>query len=209
MPGLPAGGEANRRGPAEISCGNAPLIWAGGMAETGATVVAVLVAVLLAAGIWRQFVPMGRIGQIFDAVGIVPQWRFYAQADIAQDMGYFDDPHLLARTAGPDGPPGDWIPAFWLEDRRLLDMAWNPRRRSSSQLIDFLLVLANRERGGNAKPVDRKAVITSIPYLSVLRHCLDRIPLPEGGRIQFAVATTSGRGERSPVLRFCSEWHEP
>lgn len=161
-----------------------------------------LVVALLTIGAWRQFVPAGRWGQLWDMVALVPQWRFYAQNGIAEDEAWFDDPHLLVRTAASDRQ-GDWEPVFWLEERSLLEAVWNPRRRAREHLVEFMELLS--EQCG----VRADVPVHSLPYLAILRLCLELVPLPAGTRLQFAVVRARGRGERQPALGFLSQWHTP
>lgn len=174
------------------------------MADPLAWLIVSGVAGLLLAGVVRQAVPVGRLGTLLDALGLVPQWRFFAQSDIAGNASRFADPHLLVRVASEGGTISAWQPVFWQDDRKLVASLWNPHRRRSEQVLEFLNVLCAADRGTDpAKRAD------TIPYLAVLRLCLEARPLANGESLQFAVATTLGRDLRDPEPRFLSGWHRP
>ena len=78
-------------------------------------------------------------------------------------------------------------------------------RRSRAAILEpaLLLALGEDAPGQRARP-------TALTYLTVLRHCLDRLPPDDGEAIQFAIVQTRGRsdtGARPITLRFLSAWH--
>lgn len=174
------------------------------MAEALTWLIVPGVAALLLAGVIRQALPVGRVGYLLDALGLVPQWRFFAQSDIAGNAWRFADPHLLLRVASEDGTMSAWQPVYWQDDRRAVATLWNPHRRRSEQLLEFLNVLCTADR--DTDPAKRTG---TIPYLALLRLCLEKRPLANGESLQFAVATTLGRDRRDPEPRFVSDWHRP
>jgi hypothetical protein len=175
------------------------------MLDLTATLLPWLVAALLAVGLTRQFAVSGRTGLRLDRLAIVPQWKFYGQSRIASDPSTFDDLHLLARRSANPAGPGEWQALLWAAERRWIDALWNPRGRSRAAIAESALLLALGEDtpGQHARP-------TALSYLTVLRHCLDRLPPGEGEAIQFAIVQTRGRsanGPRPTKLRLLSAWH--
>lgn len=175
------------------------------MLETTAPLLPWLVTLLLAVGLARQFAVSGRTGLLLDRLAIVPQWKFYGQSRIAIDPSTFDDLHLLARRSTSPADPGEWQPLHWPDERRWADALWNPQGRSRAAIAEPALLLAL----GEDTP-DQPARPTALTYLTVLRHCLDRLPPDEGEAIQFAIVQTRGRSDSGPrptTLRFLSAWH--
>ena len=175
------------------------------MLEGTAPLLPWLVALLLALGLARQFTVSGRTGLLLDRLAIVPQWKFYGQSRIASDPSAFDDLHLLARLSSSPVDPGAWQPLLWPEERRWIDALWSPHGRSRAAILEpaLLLALGEGTAGQRARP-------TALTYLTVLRHCLDRLSPDEGEAIQFAILQTRGRnanGPRPTTLRFLSAWH--
>jgi hypothetical protein len=172
------------------------------MSDMAARATPLLVAVLLALGLWRQFAASDRGWLLLDQLAIVPQWKFFGQKAIVSDAGCFDDLHLLARRANPAGAPGDWQELVWSDERRAIEAIWNPRARSRDTLLETLGHLVFASRGGT-EPVPP----TALSYLRLLRCCLDRLPLEQDGSLQFAIAATRGREGHAVALRFLSGWH--
>lgn len=161
-----------------------------------------LVSVLLVWTLSRQFAVLGRRGQALDALGIVPQWKFFAQQRIDGDPVVFVDLHLLVRTATGAAAPGPWQVLLHWHDRPLRHALWNPRQAGRSMIGEYATQLAKSTTGSTgALPP------TALAYLTVLRFCLDRTALDHPAVLQFAVAVTLGRGNRDPQLRFVSGWH--
>ncbi len=157
----------------------------------------IAVALLLGVTLLRQFAVAGPGWDRLDRLAIVPQWKFFGQGGIATDPNWFDDYHLLARSAAT-AEPGGWQELLWSDDCASGEWLWNPGRRWHEALIIELARLAM----GGTRPQP-----TALAYLTVLRLCLDRFPLAEGDALQFAIVATRGRGERQITLRFVSEWH--
>lgn len=177
------------------------------MLEATAKLLLWLVALLLALGLTRQFAVSGRTGLLLDRLAIAPQWKFYGQSRIASDPSAFDDLHLLARRSTSPADPGEWQPLLWPDERRWVDSLWSPHGRSRAAILEpaLLLALGEDAPGQRARP-------TALTYLTVLRHCLDRLPPREGEAIQFAIVQTRGRSDSGPrplTLRFLSAWHIP
>ena len=175
------------------------------MLETTASLLPWLVALLLVLGLTRQFTVSGRTGLLLDRLSILPQWKFYGQSRIASDPSTFDDLHLLARRSSSPADPGAWQPLLWPDERRWIDALWKPHGRSRAAILEpaLLLALGEDTAGQRARP-------TALTYLTVLRHCLDRLSPDEGEAIQFAIVQTRGRsnsGPRPTTLRFLSAWH--
>lgn len=148
-------------------------------------------AVLLLLGVARQFSLLGARGELLDQIGLLPQWKFFGQARIGADPTAFDDLHLLARTGG-----GEWRELLWWDDRPFIETFWKPHDRWQLFIAQQMMALLSAE---NVDP-------TGLAYLTLLRFCLDKA---EGEPIQFAIACSGGRGERSLSLRFLSGWHRP
>lgn len=161
-----------------------------------------VVAALLAIGLAGQFTVLGRRGLLLDRLAIVPQWKFFGQNIIATDPGWSDDHHLLARSSPAVGNPGPWTELDWCDDRPLMQALWNPRARGREELAERIEHLVRVQRC-NSGPLPQE----SLAYLTVLRHCLDRLALPPGHALQFAVAVTRGRRDRSLALGPLSAWH--
>lgn len=160
------------------------------------------VIVLLAIGLTRQFAVVGPRGVLLDRLAIIPQWKFFGQAFIAADPGWSDDLCLLARISPDPETPGAWDNVLWWEDRPFSHAVWNPALRSRDAVGEAMMLLVQSE------PDDATRVRpVALAYLTVLRGCLDRLPLADGEALQFAVAATRGRGERPVFLRFLSAWH--
>jgi len=162
------------------------------------------VGVLLLVGLTRQFTTVGPRGQLLDALAIVPQWKFFGQARIASDPACFDDLCLLARASSDEGDPGAWENVLWWEDRRISQAFWNPGLRRKSVIGESMMLLAMSAENGTPR-----ARPTALAYLTVLRYCLDHQILADGAALQFAIASTRGRGDRLVALRVLSEWHTP
>lgn len=149
-----------------------------------------LAGLLLAAGVVRQFGRLSQRGLLLDTLGILPQWKFFGQSRVAAPEGVFDDFHLLARRDAEA-----WCEVLCWGERSLLSALWNP-----SDLARLTVAEPVVELGRHGQQAT-----TSLPYLIVLRHCLDR--LGEGSPVQFAVVSTRGRGQDAPRLAFLSAWH--
>jgi hypothetical protein len=154
-----------------------------------------LVALALILTIRAQFVNPGPRAALLNDLALIPQWKFFGQAHIASDTAVFDDLHLLARCA-TDGEIGEWQELLYWDDRPWWTIIWHPRDRFGFYLGQQMFAL--RYAGDEAEP-------TSMPYLVLLRYCLDQ---SESDRtLQFALASTAGRGERPVQLHFLSQWH--
>jgi hypothetical protein len=155
-----------------------------------AELVLALIVGLFAAGVVRQFGQLSQRALLLDSLGILPQWKFFGQSRVAREEGEFDDYHLLARQG-----TGGWQEVLCFKERTLLSALWNPGDLAKLTLAEPVVELGRHGQ----------QAMTSLPYLIVLRHCLDR--QGEGEAVQFAVVTTRGRGEQEPQLAFLSAWH--
>ena len=151
-----------------------------------------LVVMLFAAGVVRQFGQLGQRGVVLDALALLPQWKFFGQREIAGEVGEFDDYHLLARRAH-----GPWQEVLCWHERGLVSALWDPAGPSRLLLAEQVVRLGSGETES----------MTALPYLIVLRHCLDRLAPSQVEPAQFAVAVTRGRSEQEPTLAFLSAWH--
>lgn len=163
----------------------------------GSMVVAAVV-VLLALGLVRQFTTLSGRWILADRLALLPQWKFFGQTRIARDDGVFDDLHLLVRRA-ENGQPGPWQDLFWRTERGALGWLWNGQARSSAAILTRLVALA---AGTDDVPP------TNLAYLTLLLYAIERTDLPAGATLQFALASTRGRGTRGPQVRFLSQWHQ-
>jgi hypothetical protein len=157
-----------------------------------AELVLALVVALLAAGVLRQFGQISPRGVLLDTLALLPQWKFFGQREIAGEVGEFDDYHLLARRG-----TGAWQEVLCWRERGLLSALWDPAGPSRLALAEQVVRLGSGET----------ASMTALPYLIVLRHCIDRLTPDDGEAVQFAVAVTRGRSEQEPKLAFLSAWH--
>lgn len=157
------------------------------MGDPVSTAALVLVAVLLGAGVVRQFGRLGPRGVLLDALAVLPQWKFFAQQAVGSDEAVFDDHHLLVR-----GAQGGWQPLLWHEERRWHEAAWNPQQYSRAVL---LAAMANLAGPGAAADNSQAALI-------LMRHALEERFEP----LQLAIARTRGRGARVPQLVWLSPW---
>jgi hypothetical protein len=174
------------------------------MVEIAARALIVVVCLLLACGLTRQFMVGSAVWVMLDHLAIVPQWKFFAQRSIDGNSEAFDDFHLLVRTAQRNEEPGEWRELLHYGERRWRHSVWNPRNYSRSLVVQHgqhLADVESREQNG-IQP-------SGLSYLTVLRFCLDRAPLGQGAALQFAVAGTRGRGTRELEVRFVSAWHCP
>ncbi len=172
------------------------------MADAVAALIFAGVAVLLTASTLQQFRQLGPRGQWLDTLALLPQWKFFAQAAVAQDPAWSDDWHLLARIAetGSAGQAGAWQPVLWPEDRRWWQAIWNPHERSRAHLLAYAERLSQADAAELVDP-------TGLAYLTVLRACFRAVALSDGHMLQFAVVATRGREARAVRLRFLSLWH--
>ena len=177
------------------------------MVELTGIAALLVVAALLLAGVWRQCVPLSSRADIFDALGILPQWKFFAQAAVGQRDDNFDDLHLLARLAGDGGAVGPWQRVFAHAERRWTQALWNPHMRSHGMIGGSIASLVELE-----DKAGRDQFHSSLHYLTLLRHCLDKVPPGPVDAVQFAIIATRGRGagkrrERPLFVRYVSAWH--
>jgi len=70
---------------------------------------------------------------------------------------------------------------LWWEDRPVRHAFWNPHGRSRAALGSAALLLATTEASTHWK-----AEPTALAYLTVLRHCLDTLPVRDGSRCSSA-----------------------
>lgn len=172
------------------------------MADFTAYAVLSLVIAMLTLSVWRQFNKLGPRGQILDGIGILPQWKFFAQSVMANNDDIFDDFHLLVRLADHRGKTWQWEEIFWNAERTWLEMFWNPDLRPRGE-IQLRLWQVSSNRFNTHDPRYQ----TSLAYLTLLRHCLDCVELTPHQAMQFAIAATTGREERPVTVRFVSSWH--
>lgn len=163
-----------------------------------------LVAGLLMLGVWRQFTLLGPRGQLFDGLGLVPQWRFFAQSTLATHDDQLEDHHLLVRLSDGLGTARPWVQIFWDDERRLSEAAWNPQMRAKAGIHERILLATLCGETGSEEQFQ-----SSLTYLTVLRYCLDHVETLGGEALQFAVATTAGREQRPLSVKFVSAWHTP
>ena len=167
-------------------------------------ILAAVVALLLGTLAW-QFTVLGRRGVLLDRLAIMPQWKFFGQSRIATDPFCFDDLCLLARLGRDAGDAGAWREVLWWEARPFRHALWNPRGRSRAAIGTAAQRLAITEHNPQ-----QRASPTALAYLTVLRHCLEALPpTTTDDALQFAVALTRGRDQRSVSLAFLSAWHTP
>lgn|GEM_PF-2883799 len=171
------------------------------MADITAWLVLGTVLLLLALSAWQQ-ARARPLHRRLDALGLVPQWKFFGQADVGPEQGALDDWHVVARLASvePGTSPGPWQPVLWPPARPLLAALWNPAARRHGHLLDMAHLLTRAEPQHAAQP-------TALIYLAVLRACFAVLSPPEPVALQFAIAVTRGRGERLLAIGFVSAWH--
>lgn len=178
--------------------------WAGRVAESLAGTALLVVAVLLVLGVWRQLVLLGPRGQLFDSLGIVPQWKFFALSAVAAGDDIWDDHHLLIRRIDPGGVVSPWEDIFWNPERTWIEALWNPQRRQRAEIQHQLALAAVSSVAGTDQRFQ-----SSLTYLTVLRFCIDRVRPTSEQALQFAVVASRGRGARLLAVRFVSAWHTP
>lgn len=161
-----------------------------------------LVLALLAVGLLRQFAVANAFWLKLDQLGIVPQWKFFAQAALDSDLSGLADFHFLVRVDDGSGGPGAWQQMPWRGDRTLLSALWNPHDRSHAAIEECIHVLALP-----ASALDHIVPPTALAYLTLLRYSLDSVSLAADQSLQFAVVLSHGRAGRSLDLRFLSDWH--
>lgn len=165
-------------------------------------VVLALAAIGLLATAVAQVRPLRRYRFALDALALVPEWRFYAQASLAGAADLARDTHIVVRDRLADGHVGGWTPVLWPAERRLGHALWNPRLRVDALTLSIAEDLAHKLAGAEVQQ--------SVGYLVVLRRALAAPPATAGGAAvarQFAIVHVSGRGERALSLDFVSGWH--
>lgn len=172
------------------------------MVEIFARLALLLVIAMLIFAVWRQFNLLGSRGQIADRFAILPQWKFFAQSIIAVREDNFDDRHLLVRLADDKREEGLWQSVFWNDERKWVHILWNPYLRARGEIETCMIDIVNSGDAAQAEGYQ-----TSLSYLTILRHCLDQVPLSDGNSIRFAIVTTRGRGVRPVAVRYLSAWH--
>lgn len=158
----------------------------------------IAVVALLLTGLLRQFGQIGPRGQLLDRLALMPQWKFFGQIEIETKERLFDDIHLVARSES-----GDWEDVLRWGERPVLSAIWNPGGLSRFAIAEQVFALADGAKQGRIEE------LTSLAYLTTLRHCLDHMPVGQSEAIQFAVLTTRGRGQQVPQVVFLSAWHCP
>lgn len=157
---------------------------------------------LLAVGLARQFAVANAFWLRLDQLGIVPQWKFFAQKALDDDLSGLADFHFLARVNDGSGKLGAWQQMLWRGDRTLLSALWNPHDRSHTAIEECMHALALP-----ASAPDHIVPPTALAYLTLLRYSLDSVSLAADQSLQFAIVLSHGRAARSPDLRFLSDWH--
>lgn len=164
--------------------------------------VLLFVAMMLLAGVWRQFVLQGPRGALFDSLALLPQWKFFGQSNIDKRDETFDDLHLLIRTGKAGNGAELWREILWNDDRHWSEVIWNPHMRSKCTVLNGMDMLCLKRNGE-----EDVRILSSLAYLTVLRHCLDAHRLDPDLALQFVVVATRGRGQRPLAVRFLSAWH--
>lgn len=140
---------------------------------------------------WR---PISR----FDALGLLPQWSFFAPNPGTEDI------HVLMRDWHDDNA-GPWIPIDF-PDRGLSRAIWHPERFERKVLNDLTMGL---RQCAAANPGTPAVVLLSAPYLLLLHWILCQ---PERGQRpthrQFALVRTHGfPPKRTSNIEFLSHVH--
>ena len=157
----------------------------------------------LAATAWAQVRPLRRGRALFDALAIVPEWRFYAQASIRGAADLARDIHLVVRDRDAGGATGGWRDVLWHGERRWRDSVWNPELRTDDAILSIAEDLAQAWTPAGAPHVQQ-----SIPYLVLLRRAIEADPATAAGiDRQFAIIHALGRGQRVVRTAFVSAWH--
>lgn len=172
------------------------------VAEIAGWIVLSAVIFMLLLSVWRQLSLLGPYGQIADSFGILPQWKFFALSTIETREDSFDDFHLLARLANDTGEAGLWQSLLWNDERKYFHILWNPYLRAQCEIQLQMLKIV---RCGDAAQAE--AYQTSLPYLTLLRYCLDSLSLREGQTVQFAIVSTRGNISRPVSVKFLSALH--
>lgn len=172
------------------------------MAEQLSCFVLAGVTILLTASVLQQFRTVGPRGRLFDALALVPQWKFFGQDAVGFDPAWSDDWHVLARVAaiGDETRPTPWQPIIAPTVRTGWHFIWNPYGRSQAQLLAYAEQLG---RADPAEPINP----AGLAYLALLRACFDVISPANDQALQFVVVATRGRHERPIFLRYLSLWH--
>lgn len=160
------------------------------------TLALVLAVVGLALTACVQIRPLKRHRAAFDALALLPEWRFYAQATLQSGADLARDTHIVVRDRDSAGRICGWTPVLWPVERRLGHALWNPRMRVDTVILSIAEDI-----------VTGPHVQQSIGYLVVLRRAL--APPRGGGAVQrqFAVVHAVGRGTRALSIDFVSAWH--
>ncbi len=159
---------------------------------------------MLATSVWRQVTPLGSKGIILDSLGLLPQWKFFAQSALNMGDDLIVDYHLMIRSQNREGIRQPWHEAYWEAERTWLQAFWNPELRSRGEIQGHMRLAAMNRHIGHDSHYQ-----TSVTYLTLLRFCLDCDLTAKGAAIQFAIVTTSGREARSLSAKHVSAWHIP
>jgi hypothetical protein len=153
-------------------------------------------------GLWLLFTVLVNIRSLtfpirrYDPLGVLPQWRFFAPVPMQFDY------HLLYRDFYSDGEHSDWTEVHIIQPRSFRDVIWNPEKRRKKALLDVLTRLAQHIVASD------KAILVSLPYLSVLNYIssIPRDTTPVG--TQFLVMKSFGEHSVDPYqVLFLSGLH--
>lgn len=98
-----------------------------------------------------------------DVLLLLPEYRFFAPNPIQYDY------HLLYQDEFGDGSVSGWTEVCKLQDRRVVDVVWNPGKRERKALIDAINLL------NEISPLEGVYVPATTPYLLLLNK-IDLIP---------------------------------
>ena len=154
-------------------------------------------SVLLAVTALVQVPAFARLRRL-DALGVLPEWSFFAPHPGTHDY------HLLYRDELGDGSRTDWREVDLAGRRAWWNAAWNPGRRQRKALFDITGALALEIREG-----DPESIHLSVAYLSLLQH-VSALPHSLGAaRTQFLLMVTDGVLARTePRVLYLSNVHE-
>lgn len=132
-----------------------------------------------------------------DGFNLIPQWTFFAPNPGTTDY------YLLYRVKAESWGP--WSPAVLSPPRGLTAAVWNPDKRKTKTLTDFVQALVRLAPFYEASP---RSLCLSTPYLALLRYVVGLAGTVDGAeRCQFAIVSVGTRTDRANKIMFWSEEH--
>jgi hypothetical protein len=139
---------------------------------------------------------------LLSGLGLIPRWAFFAPRP------GMDDSHLLYRDRLEPGTYGEWSCLTAPESRRWFHAVWNPNKFHTKVIDDLMSSLVTQKRHLAEKDFDDRALMLTVPYITLL-HFVLREPRPETAMArQFVVVHNRPYSRNAePEVCFLSEFH--